>query len=398
MSKPKKVLILFSDDSEILYAVKKSIGSQITVFITSDSFSLFKFLEKNNPEVIILDLSLKNKLSDQFWETCRIPVLPINCKKEAVSRDFIQKCLSLAFSEENQKRAEFEINHSSKQEVQNNRKSKLLPELKNAFEDGEQDYSSHKIREQFFPDCLSVFAGSSNQIFEFKKKLLLAAQSDTTILLLGETGSGKSTAASIIHKLSSRKEKPLVPVSIPDIPLTLIESELFGNERGAFTDAVARKGFVELSDGGTLFLDEIGDSELAVQKKLLFFLETGNFRRVGSGKLLHADLRLIFATNADLRQKIHEKEFRQDLFYRLSKFVIKIPALRERPEDIPYLCKNYLKKCRVNKYLSSSALEKLCQHDWPGNIRELENVLERAIIDSEGKEMISEASIDLLDI
>ncbi len=397
MLNTEKILILFSDNSEILNAVKKGIGAKKTVFMTSDSFSLFKFLENYTPTSIVLDLTIKDRLNAQFWENSNIPVFPLNSKEEVFSDDFSQRYMDFMDSKENQNPVRFEINHSQKNSDIKPQK-KFNPVFPAKTNEDAGKFSPEENSEIDFPKCLSVFAGNSQLITDFKKRLLVAANSDTTILLLGETGSGKSTAASVIHELSSRKEKPLIPVSIPDIPITLVESELFGNEKGAFTDAVARNGFVQLADNGTLFLDEIGDSELAIQKKLLYFLETGNFRKVGSGKLLHADLRLIFATNANLKQKIREKEFRKDLFYRLTKFVIKIPSLKERQEDIPFLCENYLKKVGAQKFLSPLALEKLCEHDWPGNIRELENVLERAIIDSGDREIITDASIDLLDI
>ncbi len=208
------------------------------------------------------------------------------------------------------------------------------------------------------------------------------AKTDATVLIYGESGTGKEVIARLIHKNSLRKDKPFVTINCAAIPDTLIESELFGHEKGAFTDAYTSKpGLVEIANGGTLFLDEVGDLSQYVQPKLLRFIETGEFRRVGGNSILKVDVRIISATNKDLTEEVKKGNFREDLLYRLNVVTIRLPALRERKEDIPLFVEYFLKKkTRGKKKISSEALKILMDYDWPGNIRELENVVERAAI------------------
>ncbi|CUS77830.1 sigma-54-dependent transcriptional regulator [Candidatus Kryptonium thompsonii] len=208
------------------------------------------------------------------------------------------------------------------------------------------------------------------------------AGTDTTVLIYGESGTGKEVIARLIHKNSLRKDKPFVTINCAAIPDTLLESELFGYEKGAFTDAhTSKPGLVEIANGGTLFLDEIGDLSQYVQPKLLRFIETGEFRRVGGNNILKVDVRIISATNKDLNEEVKKGNFREDLLYRLNVVTIRLPALRERKEDIPLLVEYFLnKKTRGRKKISPEAMQILINYDWPGNIRELENVVERAAI------------------
>ncbi len=208
------------------------------------------------------------------------------------------------------------------------------------------------------------------------------AKTDATVLIYGESGTGKEVIARLIHKNSLRKDKPFVAINCAAIPDTLIESELFGHEKGAFTDAYTSKpGLVEIANGGTLFLDEVGDLSQYVQPKLLRFIETGEFRRVGGNSILKVDVRIISATNKDLNEEVRKGNFREDLLYRLNVVTIRLPALRERKEDIPLFVEYFLKKkTRGKKKISPEALKILMDYDWPGNIRELENVVERAAI------------------
>ncbi len=237
---------------------------------------------------------------------------------------------------------------------------------------------------------LSRFAGSSEIIGQssaFQKVLEVAARvapTESTILVQGASGTGKELIANFIYKNSSRKDAPFVVLNCASIPDSLIESELFGHQKGAFTDASEMKqGLVEIANGGTLFLDEVGDVSLMVQPKLLRFIQTGEFRRVGGTKVIKSDVRIISATNKDLTQEVQTGRFREDLLYRLNVITIDIPPLKDRREDIPLLVDWFLKNklpMKVQCQISPKALEILMKYDWPGNVRELENVLERAAI------------------
>lgn len=217
-------------------------------------------------------------------------------------------------------------------------------------------------------------------------KIEQVAITDATVLILGESGTGKELIARAIHSISQRSKRPLVKVNCAALPANLIESELFGHEKGSFTGALTQKiGRFELADGGTLFLDEIGEMPLELQSKLLRVLQEGEFERVGSSRTMKVDVRIIAATNRDLQVSVNNKEFRADLYYRLNVFPIHSPALRERKEDIPVLVNHFCKKYGVkfNKKISSvpkPVLDALMNYDWPGNVRELENIIERGMI------------------
>jgi formate hydrogenlyase transcriptional activator len=212
------------------------------------------------------------------------------------------------------------------------------------------------------------------------------AKTDSTVLVTGETGTGKELIVRAIHALSRRKDKLLVKVNCAALPAGVIESELFGHEKGAFTGALTRKiGRFELANGGTLFLDEVGDLPLELQAKLLRVLQEGEFERVGGTQTLKVDVRLIAATNRDLEQAVSEGRFRADLYYRLNVFPIVIPPLRKRLEDVPRLARHFamLYASKMGKHvgpLSAEVLHRLAAYAWPGNVRELQNVIERAVI------------------
>jgi two-component system NtrC family response regulator len=215
-----------------------------------------------------------------------------------------------------------------------------------------------------------------------------AARSESNVLIEGETGTGKELMAEFIHRKSPRAHKPFVVVNCASLPDQLIESELFGYEKGAFTDAkAAKQGLVEIANGGTLFLDEIGELSMAIQPKLLRFLENGDFRRIGGLTNLNSNVRVIGATNRNLIHEAEQKNFRQDLLFRLNVITLSIPALHERKEDIIILAEHFIKlksPVRSPKSLSQDAVDALYNYHFPGNIRELEHIIERAIIFSEG--------------
>ncbi len=233
-------------------------------------------------------------------------------------------------------------------------------------------------------------SGHSKAIQKTRELIDQVAKSDATVLILGESGTGKEVVAQALHRNSLRKDKPFVPVNCGAIPGELLESELFGHEKGAFTGALtSRQGRFEMAEGGTLFLDEIGDMPMPMQVKLLRVLQERTFERVGSNKTIHCDVRVIAATHRNLEQEISEKRFREDLYYRLNVFPIEMPALRDRVEDIPYVINDLVARMeatnRGSVRLTHKAIAVLMQHRWPGNVRELSNLIERlAIINPEG--------------
>jgi formate hydrogenlyase transcriptional activator len=254
----------------------------------------------------------------------------------------------------------------------------------------EKLYLEEEIRSEF---NFEEIVGDSPALKRALAQVELAAPAGTTVLLLGETGTGKELFARAIHNLSPRRDRTFVKVNCAAIPSGLLESELFGHERGAFTGAINQKiGRFELADRGTLFLDEVGDIPLELQPKLLRVLQEQEFERLGGNKTQRVDVRLVAATNQDLSKLVAERAFRSDLFYRLNVFPIQIPALRERAEDIPLLVSYFVQRFSrsLNKaveYIPAEAMEALTHYSWPGNVRELENLIERAVLLSPGKEL-----------
>lgn len=228
--------------------------------------------------------------------------------------------------------------------------------------------------------------GSTPRMKEVFKQVQVIAPSSAAVLITGESGTGKELVAKAIHQNSKRNQKAYIPVNCAAIPASLLESELFGHEKGAFTGAIARKeGCFELADNGTLFLDEIGEMDADLQSKLLRVLEDGRFRRLGGTQEIQVDVRIITATNRDLEEAVEEGIFREDLYYRLNVFSIKLPALRERNEDISLLIQSFIEEFNVKndrsiKGISKDALRTLKNYSFPGNVRELKNVIERAVI------------------
>jgi len=235
--------------------------------------------------------------------------------------------------------------------------------------------------------------GRSKKMLSLYNLVTKVADSMSTILLQGQSGTGKELFAKAIHYNSTRRDKAFVAIECSVLPETLLESELFGHTKGAFTGAIrAKKGLFEQAHGGTIFLDEIGDISLAMQSKLLRVLQEREIRPVGSNEIIKVDVRIIAATNTELKEAVKVKTFREDLYYRIAVIPISIPPLREKKEDIPLLVEHFINKyCRINakkiKTISPKALSLLTDYNWPGNVRELENVIERAILISESNEI-----------
>ena len=249
-----------------------------------------------------------------------------------------------------------------------------------------RDHRARQQRRDIPQHNFEEIVGTSAALSAVLKQAEVVAPTESTVLILGETGTGKELIARAIHTISSRSRRAFVKLNCAAIPSGLLESELFGHEKGAFTGAVAQRiGRFELADGGTLFLDEVGDIPVELQPKLLRVLQEHEFERLGSTRTQRVDVRMVAATNRNMEQMVGDKQFREDLYFRLNVFPIRIPPLRERAGDIPLLVRHYVDKYaqRMNKRIETipeEAMAALCRYSWPGNIRELQNLIERAVI------------------
>ncbi len=264
--------------------------------------------------------------------------------------------------------------------------------IRRALECNRLNCENRQLKEELGRDFkLKEIIGSSGKMMEVFEIIKKVTNTDVTVLIQGESGTGKELVARAIHYNSGRSKGPFIKVNCAAIPEGILESELFGHEKGAFTDATSRKtGRFEAADKGTIFLDEIGDMSIAMQAKILRILQEKEFERVGSTQPIKVDVRIIVATNKDLFRAVKEEQFREDLFYRINVVSIKLPPLREKREDIPLLFEHFMYKFNKDfnksvEHISLEAMELLMKYHWPGNVRELENVLQRAIILSEGK-------------
>jgi formate hydrogenlyase transcriptional activator len=270
--------------------------------------------------------------------------------------------------------------------IENHRATAEIEQLKQRLGEDRRYLEGESRSEGQFPEIV----GESAALKRVLDQAVTVSTSEATVLILGETGTGKELIAHAIHRLSRRKDGPFIKLNCAAIPTGLLESELFGHEKGAFTGAVSRKiGRVELADGGTLFLDEVGEIPIELQPKLLRVLQEQEFERLGSNRTIKVNLRVIAATNRNLEERIAENQFRSDLFYRLHVFPIRLPALRERRDDIPLLIRHFVHKFarRMDRHIETipkEAMQTLTIWDWPGNVRELENLMERSVILSEG--------------
>jgi len=271
--------------------------------------------------------------------------------------------------------------------VENSLSYRQIAELRDQLAQ-EKLYLEDEIRTEL---NFAEIVGSSDALRRVLAQIETVAPTDSTVLIYGETGTGKELIARAVHNLSSRKSSAFVKLNCAAIPTGLLESELFGHEKGAFTGAISQRiGRFELANRGTVFLDEVGEIPLELQPKLLRVLQEREFERLGSSRTLRSDARLIAATNRDLVSMVDQRTFRSDLYYRLNVFPVHVPALRERPEDIPLLVRHFVQQFsrRTNRNIEtipSETMKALVRYEWPGNIRELQNVIERAVIVSPGE-------------
>lgn len=368
-------ILIVDDDETLCYLLKEELLNEgFKVDITYDGKFAIQNLKNKNYDLLLLDLEMREVSGEEVLDFVKenypgLQVIVLTAKSEM--RTAIE-CIKKGAYDFITKPYEF---------------SQLLVTINRALELRDLIVKNRLLSEKVNQTIPHQIIGESAKIKEVIKLAERAAKSDSNILLEGETGTGKELFAEFIHKNSERNDKPLVAINCASLPDQLIESELFGYEKGAFTDAKSSKqGLVEIANRGTLFLDEIGELSLTLQPKLLRFLEKGEFRRIGGIANLTSDVRVIGATNKNLMEESENKNFRKDLLFRLNVITLTIPPLSERGIDVLILANYFLEKkspLRSKKILSPEAETKLLGYDFPGNVRELEHIIERAIIFSE---------------
>ena len=372
--KTETISILVVDDEETFLQLVKALLSNegYKVEVAKDGVLAINALQQQIFDLVLLDIKLPRVdgmevlkyIHDHSFDTQVIMLTGLHDVKIAV------ECMQLgAYS------------YITKPFVEN----ELLAVIEHAIERKQLSIENKVLKSELARHTSAGnIIGESRPMLELLNIAAKVAPTDSPVLIQGASGTGKELVANFLHKNSSRKDQQFVALSCASIPENLLESELFGHEKGAFTDAHAMKqGIVEIANGGTLFLDEIGEISLMIQPKLLRFLQTGEYRRVGNNKNFKSDVRVISATNKNLHEETGIGKFREDLLYRINVITLSIPSLRERPEDIPLLVDYFLKNCvrpRELIMIEPKALELLMKYDWPGNVRELENVIERASI------------------
>jgi two-component system NtrC family response regulator len=379
-SKPK--LLVVEDDESIRTQMKWALLQDYEVLLAEDRGSALGVVKREKPPVVTLDLGLPPRpteveegfstLDEILSENSYAKVIIVTGRGE---REHALKAIGQGAYDFFYKPIQID---------------ELRVVLSRAFYISQLEQGYIELQKHLSKASFEEMLGVSPQIQEVFSAIRKVATTDAPVLVAGESGTGKELTALAIHRQSSRRENPFAVINCSAIPETLLESELFGHERGAYTGAhVQRKGRIEAAQGGTLFLDEIGELSLPLQVKLLRFLEDHQIERVGGREKIPVNTRVIAATNADLKQKMKDGCFREDLYYRIGVVIISLPALREREEDILLLAKAFLQryvdecKKRVNGF-TNSAINAMKRHSWPGNIRELENRIKRAVIMAEG--------------
>jgi DNA-binding NtrC family response regulator len=375
----KKILIV-DDEASVRDSLRLLLKDLFIVEIAVDGEEALQNYQNVNPDIVLLDLSMPKMDGVETLKKIKLlsPATPIimltgnNTSKSAVAAmkagatDYLSKPFVIE-----------ELTSVIDQALE------ALREMQDEFADEKHNGVASSLIEENLD--FGRMVGRSHAMQDLYHKIKQIAVCNTTVLITGASGTGKELVAREIHKLSARSDKPFVAINCGAIPESLIESELFGHEKGAFTHALEKRiGHCELADGGTLFLDEIGELSLSVQVKLLRFIQEQEFTRIGKSKAIKVDTRIIAATNRDLEQAVNQKCFREDLFYRINVVQLSLPTLKDRYEDIPNLIEHFVGKLAPRyqgKHIkfSHEALELMIQYDWPGNVRELENVIESLI-------------------
>lgn len=387
-SAAKKILIVDDDDAHrtMLKAILLEDGYQILE--AADGDEAIRMVEEGFYDLIMLDLKMKNIHGIQALRQIKriSPSIPVLIMTAYASVQTAVEGLKLGA-----------FDYLNKPLDTDGVREKIREVLSADHVYLAEDTLKEGLPQEFdFSDII----GDSTKMRDLFEILMMVAPSDATVLILGESGTGKEMIADAIQRNSLRAEQPFIKLNCAALPENLLESELFGHEKGAFTGATSRRqGRFELADRGTIFLDEIGDMSLATQAKILRVLQEGEFERLGGNESLHVDVRVIAATNKNLEEEVQKGNFRQDLYFRLGVVPIEIPPLRERKEDIALLAEHFLKKFaqkndRLIKGFSPAAIDLLMRYHWPGNVRELENVVERAVILTR-QEMIAPETLPL---
>lgn len=389
------VLLIVDDDEEIRTQMKWALTGEYEVVLAEDRATALESYRTHRPRVVLLDLGLPPHTNS--------PEEGLAALAEILSQDNLTKVIIVSGQGEKTNALQgvgagaydFLTKPVDLEEL------KII--LRRTFHVAGLERDYRDLQRQLRTDAFEGMLGTSPQVQAVFNSIRKVATSDAPVLILGESGTGKEMAALAVHKRSARKDGPFVAINCSAIPETLLESELFGHEKGSFTGAHAqRKGRIEMASGGTLFLDEIGEIPLPLQVKLLRFLQEQTIERVGGRQEIAVDTRVIAATNADLKRGLAEGKFREDLYYRLAVVVLNLPALREREGDVRVLAQEFLQRFSVqNKKegisFDQEALKAMVRHSWPGNIRELENRVKRAVIMAEGKRITAQ-DLELSDI
>jgi two-component system NtrC family response regulator len=381
----KPLLLIVDDDEEIRSQMKWALNTDYDVAFAEDRVSALRAVSELHPPVVLLDLGLPPNPGN--------PTEGMAALSEILSRDSLAKVIIVTGQEEKTNALQAVGAGAYDYLTKPAQVDELKVILKRAYHVAALEREYRTLQQQIKGETFEGMLGSSPQMQSVFGSIRKVATTEAPVLVLGESGTGKEMVALAIHRLSSRQAGPFVAINCGAIPENLLESELFGHEKGAYTGAhIQRKGRIESASGGTLFLDEIGELPPLLQVKLLRFLQEQRIERIGGRQEIQVDTRVIAATNVDLKKAMEAGHFREDLFYRLAVVVIKLPALRERENDVRMLAQAFLRKFgaengKVGLSYEPEALRALVRHSWPGNVRELENRIKRAAIMAEGKRL-----------